>query len=115
MTTIIPGYTSMPDGSMRWMPIPRQYSPPALNPNVVYSMIWLPEHLPEGATGIFIGAGGVHFKNITTLSGAAYLFLLHDPVANRYRVEIWGYPGTEIKAKELLHQHWEQNVRPIFR
>jgi len=109
-TTITPGYFFSEEGQRCWMPIPRIYSPPRMHTGIIQTIMWLPEDAPESRMGLYIGAGGIHFKNITALSGVAYLFLLKDHATGRYYVDIWGYPGTEQAAMQLLSSHWENNV-----
>lgn len=105
-----------------WNPIPRVYSPPVMVPGMRNVILWLPEDAPESLMGLFIGASGVHFKNITALTGAAYLFLLRTPDTGRYYVrtgryyvDVWGYPGSEFGAMTALSYHWKHNVEPLWR
>lgn len=94
-----------------WTPIPGVYSPPCNVPGMKCTLLWMREDVPHHAMGLFIGAKGVHFKNITALSGAAYLFLRNQD--GRFYVEIWGYPGTEFTAMNTLCYHWNYNVLPF--
>lgn len=94
-----------------WTPIPGVYSPPCCVPGMKCTLLWMREDVPHHAMGLFIGAKGVHFKNITALSGAAYLFLRNQD--GRFFVEIWGYPGTEFTAMNTLCYHWNYNVLPF--
>jgi hypothetical protein len=93
-----------------WTPVPGVYSPPWEVPGMQCTIYWMRDDAPERAMGVFIGSKGLHFKNITALSGAAYLFLRKQD--GRYFVEIWGYPGTEFPAMEALWYHWNVNVLP---
>lgn len=100
--------------SRMWNPIPRVYSPPVMVPGMRNVILWMPEDAPETLMGLFIGASGVHFKNITALTGAAYLFLLRSAETGRYYVDVWGYPGSEILAVRALSYHWKYNVEPLW-
>lgn len=104
------GYFLSAQGQFCWTPIPRVYSPPRMHPGVIKTILWLPEDAPKNKMGLFVGAGGIHFKNMTALSGVAYLFLLRHEETGRYFVEIWGYPGTEQAALRLLSFHWHKNI-----
>ena len=106
-----PGYTLLSDGQTSWAPIPRIYSPPKMHPHLLHTIFWLPEG-NETRMGLFIGTGGVHFKNITLQSGATYLFLLKH--GSHHFVDIWGPPGSEHTAIQLLNSHWLQNVSPFL-
>ena len=106
-----PGYLLFPDGQTSWEPIPRIYSPPKMHLHLLHTVLWLPEG-GEKLMGLFIGANGVHFKNITSQSGATYLFLLKH--GSRHFVDIWGPAGSELIAIQLLNSHWFHNVAPFL-
>ena len=83
-----------------WNPIPNQYCPPMLHQGIYpWRFQILPEHIH--LMGKFIGKEGIHFKNITAISGCVYIYFIQDSS----EIEIWGNYHTIQHAFYLLSNH----------
>lgn len=92
--------------SLDWFPAANIYSPPVLHPGMQVSYYFLkPDHLE--LSGFFIGKNGVHFKNITRLSGCHYLFLIDN------RIEIWGGALEIQRAFRMIRKHLDHVVSKV--
>jgi len=94
-----PGFQWNWDGfawQLSWTVIPTVYSPPSLFPLIRKIVYKVPD---ETAMGRVIGRNGLHFKKITQLSGALYLFY------NEPEIEIWGFGEAPEQAKWILDNH----------
>jgi hypothetical protein len=81
---------------LKWMVLPSVYSPPSLFP-MVRKLIY--EVDDTSIMGRVIGKNGCHFKNITHLSGALYIFFRYA------EIEIWGYENTPEIAMRMVDNH----------
>jgi hypothetical protein len=81
-------------------PIPNVYCPPILHPHIQFSTFpVMPQH--THLMGLIIGKNGIHFKNITMLSGTVYIYYRHE-----YNlIEIWGNPYNISLAVQMLQFH----------
>lgn len=104
-----PGYSWKKEGSqwaLDWFPAANVYSPPQLHPGMQVSYYFLkPDHIE--LSGFFIGKNGVHFKNITRLSGCHYLFLIDN------RIEIWGGSNEIQRAFRMIRRHLDHVVGKV--
>jgi hypothetical protein len=83
---------------LHWEPIPNVYSPPKYYKDVhCYSF----EYTDDIPISILIGTNGYHFKNISRLSNAPYIFYQKDT----HRIEIWGNVESIQNAYGLLQKH----------
>lgn len=94
-----PGFSWVWDGvawRLQWTVLPSVYSPPTLFPMVRKLTYQVDD---ESMMGRVIGKNGYHFKNITHLSGALYIY------CRDAEIEIWGFENTPEIAMRMLDNH----------
>lgn len=93
-----------------YFPVPGQYSPPCLHPNIVKTHLLLDECiLPPNERGLWIGKDGCHLKRLTEATGVLYMFCTHSTI------EIWGDWEGINKARRALYRHLQSYQRMRLR
>lgn len=77
---------------------PGVYSPPDSH----YSHAFIPETCKD-IIHMIMGRKGYHFKNITSISGAEYIWYNSEKCV----VEVWGHPKCHENAARLLYGHMD--------
>jgi len=89
---------------LKWEPVKNVYPPPILHPDVRVMYLNIPRE-STGRLGRVIGKDGCHLKEISTVSGAPYIFYRKD--TNQF--EIWGDYLAVQTAYDVMF-HWVARV-----
>ena len=91
---------------LRWEPIPSVYSPPKYFSDI---QCYCYRYNYDVPISVIIGIHGHHFKNISRLSQAPYIFYRQET----HEIEIWGNQASIERAFQLLQKHilhWSQRL-----
>jgi len=104
-----PGYSVQRTGQVEWMPMGNGvYSPPVLHYGIAVTYMAL-DPKEYQILGLIIGKQGIHFKKITELSGALYIFARHQ------WIEVWTIePQAMHVAMQMLRYHVDQWVQQMY-